>query len=168
MEPDFRKIARQWRSSNKARAAKLGLAIELPSIDEVEAHLRCQPLRCTYCNRPLNASKAGRMNLDHKLPISRGGTAAVHNIALSCRGCNSSKGPLDDSEFRSLLSFLSTWHDQGAAESLLSRLRGAFWCYRPAKNDPNTPEKVSLCHQHRVPDCQWCRATGGDGYEKRP
>jgi hypothetical protein len=21
-----------------------------------------------------------------------------------------------------------------------------------------------LCIQHRVPDCQWCRATGGDGY----
>jgi len=120
-EPDFRKIARQWRSSNKARAAKLGLAIELPSIDEVEAHLRCQPLRCTYCNRPLNASKAGRMNLDHRIPLNRGGTAAVHNIVLACSGDNRAKGNCTEEEFRSLRALVAGWQDGG--KDLFRRLK---------------------------------------------
>ena len=121
MELDFRKLARQWRSSNKARAAKLGLTVELPTINEVEAHLRCQPLTCTYCGRTLNASKAGRMNLDHRIPLNRGGTPAVHNIVLSCSPDNRAKGNCTETEFRALRQLVSTWEDGG--RDLFRRLK---------------------------------------------
>ena len=128
MDLNFRRMARAWRSGSKARAAKRGRAIELPTIDQVEEYLRNQPLRCAYCDKKLT-----RPQMDHRISLDRGGTADTSNLAFCCKPCNSSKGPLNENEWRALLSFLSTWEDQGAAGSLLSRLRGAFWCYRPVK-----------------------------------
>jgi len=40
----------------------------------------------------------------------------------------------------------------------------------PAHTDDSGEVKIetdpihTLCRQHRVQNCQWCRATGGDGY----
>jgi hypothetical protein len=62
--------------------------------------------------------------------VSRGGGAGTHNLRLTCHACNSAKGVLTESEFRGLLLLLDTW-DPGAAKSLLTRLKGGFWCYRP-------------------------------------
>ena len=127
-------MARTWRSSSKARLIELGQADPiLPSIDEVHAHLQSCAKVCTYCGVRLAASGPRRPNLDHRHPISRGGDASVANLALACRACNSAKGPLNETEFRSLLAFLGSWDDRAAAESLLSRLRGAYWCYRVPK-----------------------------------
>ena len=128
MDLNFRKAARQWRSSSKARAAKLGRELTLPSIDDIESYLRNLPLRCLYCDKKLI-----KPQMDHKISLSRGGSAETSNLALTCKPCNQGKGPLHESEWLSLLSFLSTWEDQGAAGSLLVRLRGGFWCYRPVK-----------------------------------
>jgi 5-methylcytosine-specific restriction endonuclease McrA len=185
---DFRSMARRWRSGSKARALKLGRMIDLPSIDEVFDHL-CSlpvPLRCSYCD-----VRIYRPQMDHRISLSRGGSAETSNLALTCKPCNLAKGPLNEVEWRSLLSFLDTWEDAGAAKSLLSRLRGAFWCYKPAvrarKNvsvnlktrleGPAHPVSCAaqldspkegiyppICHQHRVRGCDWCAATGGDGY----
>jgi hypothetical protein len=158
-------MARAWRAGSKARAAKLGCVnITLPSIDEVEAHLRAQPLRCLYCDRRLTATGAGKPQMDHKQSLSRGGTAGTDNLGLCCKACNSAKGPLNSDEYLSLLSFLSTWEDQDAAKSLLSRLRGAYWCYRGSPKGLKQQETASCCHQHRVQNCLWCRVTGGDGF----
>ena len=53
--------------------------------------------RCMYCGR-----KVGRdlFDLDHKNPVSRGGTNRKSNFQLLCRTCNTRKGPLTDREFR--------------------------------------------------------------------
>jgi 5-methylcytosine-specific restriction endonuclease McrA len=130
-------MASQWRSSSKARAAKLGIELTLPSIDCVHQHLLAVPKVCDYCGVRFSRLKKTRMNMDHRFPISRGGSAEVANLALCCRACNAAKGPLSEQEFRELLAVIGTWEDAG--NSLLVRLRGGYWCYRPL-----TPPKIEM------------------------
>ena len=63
-------------------------------IDEL---VKKQSGRCMYCSR-----KVGRdlFDLDHKNPVSRGGTNRKSNFQLLCRTCNTRKGALTDKEFR--------------------------------------------------------------------
>lgn len=115
-------MARAWRSGSKTRAAKLGrVNITLPSIDEVEAHLRTQPLECAYCRRRLGATKVGKPQMDHRLPIARGGGADLANLVLSCGGCNRTKGEMAEQEFRDLRALVLTWEDGG--RDLMRRLK---------------------------------------------
>lgn len=46
--------------------------------------------RCAYCSKS-EAENGRRLDLDHVLPLSRGGTNVAGNVAPSCRSCNSSK-----------------------------------------------------------------------------
>lgn len=45
---------------------------------------------CVYCLKPVT-----RPELDHVVPVSRGGADAPRNWAAACKSCNSSKGPRD-------------------------------------------------------------------------
>jgi hypothetical protein len=122
-------MARQWRASSKARAEKIGLALSfMPSIDEAEAHLKTAGDHCDYCRVKFTRQKACRPNMDHRIPISRGGGAELTNLALCCHACNASKGPLTETEYRDLLATMARWTDAG--KSLLIRLRGGYWVYR--------------------------------------
>ena len=40
------------------------------------------------------------MEVDHKVPIAKGGTNAQANLHITCRRCNNRKGTLADSQFR--------------------------------------------------------------------
>lgn len=44
---------------------------------------------CAYCLR--HSDEVGRLELDHMMPVSRGGTADASNMVPACRSCNSSK-----------------------------------------------------------------------------
>jgi 5-methylcytosine-specific restriction endonuclease McrA len=133
---NFRRMASQWRSSSKRRLAELHPEIseegpELPSLDETEAAIKGYfSTGCAYCGCRLTASGRGKVEMDHAVPISRGGGAGTDNLRLCCHGDNSAKGALTEVEFKSLLALLDTW-DPGAAQSLLVRLKGGYWCYRP-------------------------------------
>ena len=53
--------------------------------------------RCQHCRKELDLRLRGGTNelspeLDHIIPISRGGVAAEYNVQLLCRGCNLKKG----------------------------------------------------------------------------
>ena len=128
MDLNFRSMARAWRAGSKARAAKIGRPLveaNIPSIDEVEAHLKIQPLECTYCQRRLSATKAGEPQMDHRLPIARNGSAATHNLVLACKRCNQIKGNCTEKEFRDLLQLVSFWDDKG--KELFVRLQLGFF-----------------------------------------
>jgi len=125
----LRKMARQWRTSSKSRAAKGNHRIgAIPSIDETHEHLKTLPWECCYCGVALGTKKQNKPNLDHRRPICRGGDARLSNLGLACWPCNGSKGPLLESEFRDLLDTMRRWPDKG--KSLLIRLRGGYWSYR--------------------------------------
>ncbi len=59
--------------------------------------IKKQKGRCMYCG-----SKVRRdlFDLDHKNPVSRGGSNRKSNFQLLCRTCNTRKGALTDREFR--------------------------------------------------------------------
>lgn len=54
--------------------------------------------RCLYCAERLTEKTVVR---DHRLPLSRGGSNAITNIAVSCGSCNSRKWALTEEEFHS-------------------------------------------------------------------
>lgn len=118
-------MARQWRASCKVRAEKIGLALaSMPTIDEVEAHLKAAGDHCCYCQVKFASAKPRRPNMDHKLPISRGGGAEVENLALCCHRCNQIKGECTAEEFLALRGLVATWADKG--KSLFVRLQWGF------------------------------------------
>ena len=53
--------------------------------------------RCMYCGSRV---RRDLFDLDHKNPVSRGGTNRKSNFQLLCRTCNTRKGSLTDREFR--------------------------------------------------------------------
>ena len=58
----------------------------------LEREQRC----CIYCGT--HASKA-KMEIEHVVPRSRGGTDSLNNLVLSCHACNQAKGNLSLSEY---------------------------------------------------------------------
>ena len=55
---------------------------------ELFAHL------CVYCGQ------SGRpLTIDHKIPISRGGTNSIENLVPACKSCNCRKGSKTAAEF---------------------------------------------------------------------
>lgn len=52
--------------------------------------------KCALCGKPVKFKK---MTVDHKIPLSQGGTNAMENLQLSCRSCNLMKSGLTETEF---------------------------------------------------------------------
>jgi 5-methylcytosine-specific restriction endonuclease McrA len=59
--------------------------------------MKTQKNRCFYCNKILLSNG---MDLDHILPLSRGGANIKKNIVLSCTFCNKEKHNKDLNEYR--------------------------------------------------------------------
>jgi len=49
--------------------------------------------RCRYCGH------AGRLQADHRIPVSRGGMNTIDNIVPACGPCNSRKGAKTEAEY---------------------------------------------------------------------
>ena len=52
--------------------------------------------RCAYCCRALTSTQA---QMEHQIPLSRGGTNWPSNIVPACKPCNQSKGTKTSAEF---------------------------------------------------------------------
>ena len=59
---------------------------------------------CEYCDR---AIKDRDWHLEHRIPISRGGTNAIENLGVACPACNLEKGPKTPDEYREYLGVLA-------------------------------------------------------------
>lgn len=66
-----------------------------PPRAELEAIWCLQHGRCAYCQRYVGST----YHIDHKLPITRGGTNDLSNLQLTCPRCNMRKGTLTHDEF---------------------------------------------------------------------
>ena len=53
--------------------------------------------KCAYCGGN------GPLKIEHRIPLSRGGTNSIDNILPACRNCNTRKHRLTDDEFRQRL-----------------------------------------------------------------
>lgn len=52
---------------------------------------------CFYCNSRLQENEK---TVDHKLPVSRGGTNDMNNLVICCKSCNSKKNNQTEDEYR--------------------------------------------------------------------
>ena len=48
------------------------------------------------------------MVCDHMVSLSNGGDSTIDNLEMICKRCNTRKGPLDTSEYESIVLWLST------------------------------------------------------------
>ena len=53
--------------------------------------------QCRYCHKP--ATEKNKLELDHVVPVSRGGPSVVGNLVAACRRCNRKKGNQNVEDF---------------------------------------------------------------------
>lgn len=99
---------RRWRQANKAkirayehtrRALETGAGRANPIV--IAAILEARV--CYYCGCELVRQKAPHSRkgtIDHRTPLSRGGTNDASNLSAACASCNFSKNDLTEEEFR--------------------------------------------------------------------
>jgi 5-methylcytosine-specific restriction endonuclease McrA len=66
----------------------------------IAKHLETGPIICYYCNVSLEPEE---VQIEHKLPVVRGGTNSRKNLELACSTCNLRKGTKTEPEFRRYL-----------------------------------------------------------------
>jgi hypothetical protein len=85
----------QWRENNpdqlrvnsEARRARKQKAPGSHTVEQIKALLESQNWQCVGCGRPLRQKR----HLDHKIPLSRGGSNDISNLQWLCPSCNCSK-----------------------------------------------------------------------------
>jgi 5-methylcytosine-specific restriction endonuclease McrA len=103
--------AAEWRARNPDKARlfdKKGLAKRRALMRSADGHFSIADIRalevaqeglCAYCQRPY-----GRYHVEHKQPLSRGGSNWPDNICLACGPCNIAKHDRTEAEYRTWLS----------------------------------------------------------------
>jgi len=108
-----REYSRKWRIDNpditrmydhKRRARVKGNGGSY-TLDEINDLFEKQEGFCFYCGELLYSSFDKDIHVEHKIPLSRGGTSNISNIALSCARCNLQKGTRTHEEFLRARSF---------------------------------------------------------------
>lgn len=95
---------RIYQHNRRAREAGNGGSF---TVDELQTLLDVQEALCFYCGRLLFESFDLTFHIEHKVPISRGGTNYIENIALSCVECNLKKHTKTAEEFLETVGGLS-------------------------------------------------------------
>lgn len=93
---EYRKVAKRMRA--KIQMARKRGALGQPHAKDMIEHFKKLGNRCFYCPGPFE-------EVDHVIPIKRGGTNELSNLVPSCRRCNRLKSDraLTRSEMRALL-----------------------------------------------------------------
>jgi len=106
----LRRISREWRIRNPEQAAvtaatskakRRGAAGKFKKSDIVEI-MRLQKGKCAYCRIGLKEKR----DIDHIVPLSKGGTNERKNLQLLCRPCNQRKHARDPIAFAQHLGLL--------------------------------------------------------------
>lgn len=94
-----RNRVKRWRKRNPIRTAEIGrvsslmrrskpyAAAKYPSKSFLKRLISSQRGRCWWCGKV-----AEPFEVDHRIPLARGGDSSLSNLVLSCRPCNRSKG----------------------------------------------------------------------------
>ncbi len=92
---EYRKLYQQrWKAFSKGGGEITTKTIQLVYEDNIKKY---GTLTCIYCTNPI---EFGKDTLEHKQPLSKGGTNEYYNLGIACRSCNSSKGNKTEYEFR--------------------------------------------------------------------
>ncbi len=91
----YRKLQGQKYKASKKAGGKLPLErIQRVYEDNIKKY---GTLTCYLCEKP---TPFGKDNLEHKIPLSRGGTNKYDNLAIACQKCNYKKHNKTEQEYR--------------------------------------------------------------------
>lgn len=124
----IKRKSQAFRSNCLARAKKLNLPTDnIPMPKEIAEWLLQNPLIIKRKRAYMTCYLTGAMvlldkiEIDHREPISRGGSFGLDNLGITSARINQAKGNRTETEFKALLELLETFEDKGA--SILADLR---------------------------------------------
>jgi hypothetical protein len=89
LDPSFRaREIEKVQTLKEKRAARIKANNDGTLTGNVIVKLFAQARVCPYCTRPMRSVEK---NLDHIVPLSRGGAHSVYNVLVCCKTCNSRK-----------------------------------------------------------------------------
>lgn len=114
--------ARALRSRLFSRTKDKAIKDSTPSVQELYEWLSLGNFSCYYSGEELTLDT---LTVDHKTPITRGGTNEMSNLCFCSSHMNTSKGTMTEEEFVSLLQLIESWEDGG--KRLLRRLKQGYF-----------------------------------------
>ena len=112
--------------------------------------------RCEYCGwKPATPSV---LTMDHRTPVTRGGSDALDNLAAACSACNGTKGTMTEDEWRQFMAD-TPWRVPRHQPIRRSRERT---CRAPARLDGMTcglPVGHHGWHQAKGREVSWLDGT---------
>ena len=89
--------------------------------------------RCAYCGSALDIND---MQVDHIVPLHRGGTNDMNNLMPACRGCNHYKSTLTIEQFRAMVADIpDRLFAHGSAAYKMAIRTGLIKVNKPIKNN---------------------------------
>ena len=74
--------------------------------------------RCAICGKPIDFNK---MTIDHKIPLSKGGTNEISNLQPSCLGCNLMKADFTVTELAEQITNILRYHRRQKIKNMFLR-----------------------------------------------
>ena len=113
------------RNSWLKKANQLEYPLPVPTRKEIQEWLETNISEKIYfidylSNKPIHYLS---MELDHKIPTSKGGSFSLDNIGITSRFYNNAKGDMTEEEFRSLLNVIKDWEPSSSLGLLLRLIR---------------------------------------------
>jgi len=117
-----------FRTNCLSRAKKLGIPVSsVPMPREFAEWLTLQPItikrKRAYLTCYLTGELVpiGKIEFDHRIPVSRGGSFQVFNLGVTDARMNQAKSNRTQDEFMELLELIKAWDDSG--KSIIADLR---------------------------------------------
>ncbi len=104
----YKKLGRKisaLKSSLKKRSYEHGVIFDITSSELEDLIFESYGKQCKYCETIL---RINNMVCDHIVPIVKEGDSVKENLQIICRSCNSRKGPLDEKDFKAVISWVNT------------------------------------------------------------
>jgi hypothetical protein len=91
----FQCNSEDWNRFSEIRRARERGAEGKFTNDEIKTLFERQRGKCAYCHKSIGKG----YHIDHVVPLARGGTNWITNLALACARCNITKGATDPIDF---------------------------------------------------------------------
>lgn len=103
---------------NRIRGKLEHLRDNTPSSQDLKDWLDQWDGKCYYFKTNISLEKC---HIDHKIPLSRGGSNELKNLCITHPRANNCKGALTDKEFKQLIKIWDKWDKEGRKD-LMDRL----------------------------------------------